>query len=241
MTRWQDSGFGQIGLMRGLNAIFVLCGTLVLLSPGSARGAGDISDAEISRPSPAGASSTICTDYYPTEAKQASVEGTAQVAFIVETDGSVSDVHVSKSSGTSLLDWASIACAQHLHYIPAKRAGVPVRVEWSTTILYAQSMVSVRDNYVDTSRPSADGPPHICLNFYPVEAMRSGVHGTVSVAFTVEVDGSVGDIRISQSSGNQSLDSATIACVQHWRYHPAIRAGAPVAAEWASTVQFALK
>ncbi len=50
--------------------------------------------------------------------------------------------------------------------------------------------------------------------FYPMAARRMGQTGTVIVAFTLQGDGSIINIRIDNSSGNPSLDSAGLEAVK---------------------------
>ena len=66
---------------------------------------------------------------------------------------------------------------------------------------------------------------------YPRAARRAGLEGSVRVRFTVRVDGSVGDCRVTRSSGHPELDSTTCRLIeQRFRYRPARdRQGNPVA------------
>ncbi len=50
--------------------------------------------------------------------------------------------------------------------------------------------------------------------FYPMAARRMGQTGTVVVAFTLLEDGSIIDVRIDNTSGNPSLDSAGLEAVK---------------------------
>lgn len=50
--------------------------------------------------------------------------------------------------------------------------------------------------------------------FYPMAARRMGQTGTVIVAFTLLNDGSIIDVRIDDSSGNPSLDTAGLEAVK---------------------------
>jgi TonB family protein len=221
-------------------AIVVLGSAFALLSLVSARGS-DTSAAEVTPPTWLDGPALTCMNYFPPGTMQANAQGSTQVVFIVDTGGSVRDVHVSQSSGSAALDQASIACAQHFRYRPAKRAGILEPVEWSATVLYDQSKSSLRDGVGNVSSPASDGPPHSCLNYYPIESLRANVQGVATVGFVIEADGSVSDVHITQSSGNPQLDWATIACAQHWRYIPAKREGVAIAHAWSATVQYALK
>lgn len=64
---------------------------------------------------------------------------------------------------------------------------------------------------------------------YPRLSARLGEWGRTLVDFTVEADGSVHDPVVEKSSGFPSLDAGAIEGVKTWRYHPAMRAGEPIA------------
>jgi protein TonB len=77
-----------------------------------------------------------CADDYPFFSRVLGQEGTTEVAFQVLADGTVSDVKVSKSSGSDRLDDAAVDCVARWHYRPAIKddqlvdAPVTVKVDW---------------------------------------------------------------------------------------------------------------
>ena len=87
----------------------------------------------ISAPVSIGASHS-CMNEYPAVAQRLNQQGTTSIKFTVNTDGSVSDVHVSGSSGHDMLDQAAIRCAQSWRYKPAVQNGQPVTAPWSTDV-----------------------------------------------------------------------------------------------------------
>jgi protein TonB len=58
---------------------------------------------------------------------------------------------------------------------------------------------------------------------YPRLARRKNYQGTVFLDVLVRRDGTVGSIRLSKSSGYESLDSAAIKGVEKWLFHPGKR------------------
>lgn len=66
---------------------------------------------------------------------------------------------------------------------------------------------------------------------YPPAARRAGIEGSVSVRFTVNVDGSVSGCRVTRSSANEELEATTCRLIERrFRYEPARdSAGKPVA------------
>jgi len=75
---------------------------------------------------------------------------------------------------------------------------------------------------------------------YPELQKRAGVEGTTILQFIVEKDGSVGDIRVIRSAGNDGLDQAAIAAVRPSRFEPGRIDGEPVRVRFAVPVTFRL-
>ena len=60
--------------------------------------------------------------------------GTTTLSFKIDTDGSVNNPVVAKSSGYDRLDQAAISCVGSWHYKPAIQDGPPVEVSWQATV-----------------------------------------------------------------------------------------------------------
>lgn len=65
---------------------------------------------------------------YPPIVIQAGIEGTAVVKALVDTDGSIMEVKILKSSGSDILDQAALAAAIKARFTPAKQRDKFVRV-----------------------------------------------------------------------------------------------------------------
>ena len=63
---------------------------------------------------------------------------------------------------------------------------------------------------------------------YPLIAKRRGWEGTVTLEIELRADGSVGDIKVAQSSGYPLLDEAAMDKVKTWRHIPVKRDGVPI-------------
>ena len=73
---------------------------------------------------------------YPEDAAKQKVEGRVMVQFIVETDGSISDVHVAKQVFPSL-DAEAIRVVQAMpRWTPGKDKGKVVRVKYNLPIVF---------------------------------------------------------------------------------------------------------
>ena len=81
----------------------------------------------------------------------------------------------------------------------------------------------------------SDRPP-----VYPEVARRRGQQGRVVLEVSVSAEGMPVSVRVAQSSGYPSLDTAAQTAVERWRFVPATRGGAPVSAVAEVPVRFRL-
>ena len=76
---------------------------------------------------------------------------------------------------------------------------------------------------------------------YPAVARRLGLEGRVSLRLTIQPDGKVSQAEVVTSSGRRDFDEAAQSwIVAHWTYQPAIKDGAPAAAQALAAVTFSL-
>ncbi|NQD38737.1 energy transducer TonB [Permianibacter sp. IMCC34836] len=64
---------------------------------------------------------------------------------------------------------------------------------------------------------------------YPTEAARDGVQGYVCFKFTIQPDGSVGDLDVYDAKPRRVFDQEARRAIQKWKFRPAIVDGKPVA------------
>lgn len=64
-------------------------------------------------------------------------------------------------------------------------------------------------------------PVHSPAPRYPDLARRAGIEGQTVVKALVDIDGTIMDVQILKSSGNQMLDEAALATARQWRFTPA--------------------
>lgn len=75
---------------------------------------------------------------------------------------------------------------------------------------------------------------------YPLELMRTNVHGMVTLYAVIHPDGKVGDIRVL-SSPDERLDAYAARALARWKFVPAERAGKAVALEAVVEIPFRAK
>ena len=76
---------------------------------------------------------------------------------------------------------------------------------------------------------------------YPQAVVEDGVEGQVKLTVLVTESGTVGEVKIAQSSGDRRLDAAATEFVKGWRYRPAVQDGKPRSVYTYAVVIFELK
>jgi protein TonB len=89
--------------------------------------------------------------------------------------------------------------------------------------------------------PPSAANNHSLAGSYPVLSVALGEEGRTLLAFTIKEDGSIGDIRVAQTSGSARLDEAAVDGAGGWRYRPATRDGKPFACTWLAVVNWQLQ
>jgi protein TonB len=75
-----------------------------------------------------------CQQNYPALSARLGEEGITSLKFTVNTDGHVSDVTISKSSGSERLDNAALGCVANWTYHPAIKEGQPVAIPYGANV-----------------------------------------------------------------------------------------------------------
>jgi protein TonB len=73
---------------------------------------------------------------YPEEAKELGIQGKVFVTFVVEVDGSISDVRVLRGIGGGCDEEAIRVVRSMPKWVPGKQRGVPVRVQFNLPIKF---------------------------------------------------------------------------------------------------------
>ena len=176
---------------------------------------------------------------YPEEAMKADIEGRVLTRFIINSDGSISDVEISKSVHP-LLDAEALRVVNEMpNWTPGKVNGKAVKVRFMLPITFRlQGGETQTSSTSNTSRtpvpntPNSDGiyeivdtPPTYpggdaaLLKFisdnikYPEDAMKAGISGRVFTRFIINEDGSLCDIVVIRGV-NSSLDAEAIRVVK---------------------------
>ena len=163
---------------------------------------------------------------YPKE----NLQGRAVVGFVIEIDGSITDVEVLRSSRHPVLDKEAIRVIKLMpNWTYGTSKGKPARVRMRIPVTFAledeeSEKNTLEEMQVDTicSRDVVDELPEfpggmkLYNNFlfenlrYPLSAKKAGMEGQVMVVFVIEKDGSVTNFDIQESSGHSVLDEEAL-------------------------------
>lgn len=162
--------------------------------------------------------------------------GPTSITFRIMPDGTIKDVNVVRPSGDASLDNAAVLCASSNRYDTSIMAlppeGVPghADVEWETALTNPGFPVP------DFIRPKPISS-HMC-DVHFATAKKVTVSGPTILSFKIIADGSVQNVRVSKSSGNEVFDQEGALCAEKWRYEPATENGKPVASNWSAMVDW---
>lgn len=109
----------------------------------------------------------------------------------------------------------------------------------ATAALVGDLGATVLDESQVEDRPvpsSGNEPPR-----FPARARSLGQSGRVVVAFVVDIDGSVQDVSIVESTPSGVFDDAVLEAVRGWRFEPARHEGNPVAVRVRQPLTFELE
>ena len=210
------------------------------------------------------------TVHYPEEAMRERVQGRVVLTFIVERDGSVSNIRVLQSPDERLTKEACRVVAEATGWSAGLQQGKPVRVRYTLPVDFRLGANDSNNAPTPaTSQPSAassvdpDGPdnPKILtdempqfeggdLNAfrrwvqmrvrYPEAALKQQIYGRVVASFVIGRDGSVGDIRILASPGKELSDEVIRVLSASPRWKPGREKGEAVAIKYVVPTDFTI-
>lgn len=169
---------------------------------------------------------------YPALAREKNITGTIYVRFIVETDGSLSDVTAVRPSSDILANEAVRAVKLSPKWHPGLQNKVAVRVEYTVPIHFnlapdrpfpphSPQLVAGTDIFESADvEPSFPGGMGVFYNFlaktirYPAEDRKNNITGKVFVQFVVEKDGAVTNVKSlrapSEGLGNEAVRAISL-------------------------------
>ncbi len=142
---------------------------------------------------------------YPPQAIDKGVEGRVYVHFVIEKDGSISNVEVLRGIGSGCDEEAVRVVSLFPKWNPGIQKGKEVGVSYNLPIQF--KLLSVLDKAPEYPGGELAMYKYIGQNIiYPSNAIENGIEGTVVVAFTVMPNGDISNIKVIRSI-ETSLDN----------------------------------
>lgn len=171
---------------------------------------------------------------YTDAAKARKVQGTVEMAVLVQADGAPGpDVRVTKSLDPDL-DQQAIKAVRQWRFKPGTRDGQPVpvevNIEMTFTLRDAPKGGAAKAPVYKVGEDGVNAPVLVkeVKPRYTDDAKARGVQGTVEVAAIVKADGTVAnDVRITRSL-DADLDQQAIIATRQWTFKPGTKDGKPV-------------
>jgi TonB family protein len=203
---------------------------------------------------------------YPQAAKDKNISGRVFVGFVIEKDGSVSNVKVVRGIGGGCDEEAARVIKEMPKWKPGMQKGKPVRVNYMMPIFFklddgqpAKSVKKEKASNPDMTpdkngvyqiveeMPQYPGGEDALMDYvsknvvYPSEAQEKGISGRVFVGFIVEKDGSVSNVKVLRGIGGGCDEEAVrvISGLPKWK--PGKQDGKPVRVSYQMPINFKLQ
>ena len=199
---------------------------------------------------------------YPDEAKDKDISGRVFISFVVEKDGSVSNVEVKRGIGGGCDEEAVRVVSSLPKWKPGKKDGKPVRVNYMMPIVFKltegqpakKSDVGNAEMKPDKNgvyqmveeMPKYSGGEQAMMKYvadnikYPEEAKDQNIAGRVFVSFIVEKDGSIGEVKVVRGIGGGCDEEAVRVISAMPKWTPGKVKGEPVRVSYMMPLNFKL-
>jgi TonB family protein len=195
---------------------------------------------------------------YPAEMKSKGIQGREIISFIVEEDGSLSNIHAVRSLDPTADEETIRVMALSPKWIPGMQNGSPVRTSYSVPVSYTLAddktqnktgEVKEDNNKVFTAVEQVPGFPGGINAFYeflahnikyPDNMKKKGIQGREIVSFVVEKDGSLSDIKIARSIDPTADEETLRVMALSPKWNPGVQNGKTVRVAYAVPISYTL-
>ncbi|MCR5659726.1 MAG: M56 family metallopeptidase [Bacteroidales bacterium] len=202
---------------------------------------------------------------YPQEARDKDISGRVFVNFVIEKDGSVSDVKIKQGIGGGCDEEAVRVISAMPKWKPGKQKGKPVRVNYMMPLNFklneGQPAKSTKKEaskpnmkpdkngvyQIVEEMPQFPGGEKAMLDFvaknvvYPEEARDKEISGRVFVSFIIEKDGSVNEVKVMKGIGGGCDEEAVRVVKAMPKWKPGKMKGEPVRVSYMMPFTFKLQ
>jgi TonB family protein len=234
-----------------MKAIIMLAAVLCLVSSPIAASAPQVAESGVYKPGP-GVSAPILVKevkpQYTAEAKDTKIQGSVILECVVQPDGTIGEVRVTKALNPGL-DQEAIKAVRQWRFKPGTKDGKPVPVlvtlEMTFTLRDRPPQPAFLRPPLASGGEGSKGQPQAAGVYkpgdgvsapilvkevkpqYTAEAKKAKIQGSVMIECVVKTDGTIGDVEVTKSL-DAGLDQEAIKAVKQWRFEPGIKDGKPV-------------
>ena len=197
---------------------------------------------------------------YPAEAFRNGEQGRVVLSFVVEKDGSVSNIQKLQTPGKAFSEETRRVVAASPKWKPGEQRGEKVRVRYTLPVDF-RITATAQDTKTSENKGSGeepflvvDTPPQfnggdigefrrwVQMNVkYPAEALGKNIYGKVLVTFVIEKDGSVGNAAIFKSPDKSLADEVLRVIGKSPKWTPGKQRGEAVRVKFGMPVDFAVQ
>ena len=197
---------------------------------------------------------------YPAEAFKNGEQGRVVLSFVVEKDGSVSNIQILQTPGKAFSEETRRVVAASPKWKPGEQRGEKVRVRYTLPVDF-RITATAQDTKTSENKSSGeepflvvDTPPQfnggdinefrrwVQMNVkYPAEALSKNIYGKVLVTFVIEKDGSVGNAEIFKSPDKSLADEVLRVIGKSPKWTPGKQRGEAVRVKFGMPVDFAVQ
>ena len=197
---------------------------------------------------------------YPAEAFRNGEQGRVVLSFVVEKDGSVSNIQILQTPGKAFSEETRRVVAASPKWKPGEQRGEKVRVRYTLPVDF-RITATAQDTKTSEHKGSGDEPflvvdtpPQfnggdigefrrwVQMNVkYPAEALGKNIYGKVLVTFVIEKDGSVGNAEIFKSPDKSLADEVLRVIGKSPKWTPGKQRGEAVRVKFGMPVDFAVQ
>ena len=197
---------------------------------------------------------------YPAEAFRNGEQGRVVLSFVVEKDGSVSNIQILQTPGKAFSEETRRVVAASPKWKPGEQRGEKVRVRYTLPVDF-RITATAQDTKTSENKGSGeepflvvDTPPQfnggdigefrrwVQMNVkYPAEALGKNISGKLLVTFVIEKDGSVGNAEIFKSPDKSLADEVLRVIGKSPKWTPGKQRGEAVRVKFGMPVDFAVQ
>jgi TonB family protein len=193
---------------------------------------------------------------YPAEDRKNNVQGRAVAQFVVEKDGSLTDIKVIRSPSAAMGEEAVRVLSNSPKWEPGKQNGGAVRSQYTVPINFTldkkidEDYSKVQYNKIYDAvdiMPYPKGGTIAFLEYlkknlkYPEADKQNNVEGRVTTQLVVEADGSLSNIKVLSSPTTSMGKEALRVLKNAPKWNPAIQKGRKIRLQYTVPINFSLR